>query len=115
MVGTARIRECIEDSSRTKEIRDAIAKGFTTYGMQTFDQSLMYLLEKGLITYEEALLQCSNPDDFALKVRGIYSTSDDRWEGFDAKVEMEEEEQEAEEAPRGAEGSEGMKIERFDK
>lgn len=117
MIGTARIRECIEDSARTKEIRDAIAKGFTTYGMQTFDQSLMYLLEKGLITYEEALLQCSNPDDFALKVRGIYSTSDDRWEGFEAKVEMEETEQEeqVEEQPNEGEETEGTKIERFDK
>jgi twitching motility protein PilT len=85
--------------------------------MQTFDQSLMYLLEKGLITYEEALLQCSNPDDFALKVRGIYSTSDDRWEGFEAKVEMEQEEQgEArEETPSQDEETEDMKIERFDK
>jgi len=92
MVNTAFIRECIEDGTRTKEIRDAIAKGFTSYGMQTFDQSLMYLLEKNLITYEEALLQSSNPDDFALKVRGIYSTSDTRWEGFDAKIEQEKEE-----------------------
>jgi len=57
--------------------------------MQTFDQSLMYLLEKNLITYEEALQQSSNPDDFALKVRGIYSTSDARWEGFEAKIEEE--------------------------
>jgi twitching motility protein PilT len=92
MGNTAFIRECIEDGTRTKEIRDAIAKGFTSYGMQTFDQSLMYLLEKNLITYEEALLQSSNPDDFALKVRGIYSTSDTRWEGFDAKIEQEKEE-----------------------
>lgn len=117
MVSTARIRECIEDSSRTKEIRDAIARGYTTYAMQTFDQSLMYLLEKGLINYEEALLQCSNPDDFALKVRGIYSTSDDRWEGFDAKVDMEQEEA-AETQPEPSEegeDSKGMKIERFDK
>ena len=92
MVNTAFIRECIEDGTKTKEIRDAIAKGFTTYGMQTFDQSLMYLLEKNLITYEEALLQSTNPDDFALKVRGIYSTSDTRWEGFEARIEQEKEE-----------------------
>ena len=50
-----------------------------------------------------------------MKVRGIYSTSDDRWEGFDAKVEMEDEEQEEREEPSEAEDSEGMKIERFDK
>ncbi len=83
MVSTARIRECIEDSAKTKEIRDIIAKGYTTYGMQTFDQSLLDLLGKKLITYDQALKQSSNPDDFALKVGGVYSTSDTRWEGFD--------------------------------
>jgi len=92
MINTARIRECIDDAAKTKEIHDAISKGYTTYGMQTFDQSLMYLLEKELITYEEALTQCSNPDDFALKVKGIYSTSDAGWEGFEAKIAEEEEE-----------------------
>jgi len=91
LINTARIRDCIDDPSKTKEIRDVIARGYTSYGMQTFDQSLMYLLEKKLITYEEALLQCSNPDDFALKVKGIYSTSDAGWEGFEAKMAEEEE------------------------
>jgi hypothetical protein len=44
--------------------------------MQTFDQSLLMLYKKGLITYEEAITTASNPDDFALKVKGIQSTSD---------------------------------------
>jgi len=44
--------------------------------MQTFDQSLLMLYKKGLITYEEALMTASNPDDFALKVKGVQSTSD---------------------------------------
>ena len=35
------IRECIDDKDKTKQIPDAISQGFTTYGMQTFDQSLM--------------------------------------------------------------------------
>src|SRR5690348_11774540 len=43
MIGTARIRDCIDDKEKTKQIPDAIAQGFTTYGMQTFDQSLMQL------------------------------------------------------------------------
>ncbi|MHB8764196.1 MAG: type IV pilus twitching motility protein PilT [Deferrisomatales bacterium] len=79
MVATARIRECIEVPEKTKEIRTAIAEGFSTYGMQTFDQSLMALLKRNLITYKEALRQSSNPDDFALKMSGISSTSDTRW------------------------------------
>lgn len=83
MVSTARIRECIEDKEKTKEISDAIAKGHTTYGMQTFDQSIMALMNKGFITYEEALAQSSNPDDFALRVKGVSGTSDEGWKEFE--------------------------------
>ena len=83
MVSTARIRECIADKDRTKEIHDAISKGFTTYGMQTFDQSLMNLVKQELVTYDEALKHVSNPDDFALRFRGIGSTSDGTWDDFE--------------------------------
>jgi len=89
MVSTARIRECISDKERTKELPDAIAKGFTTYGMQTFDQSLMHLVKQELVTYEEALKHVSNPDDFALRFRGIASTSDGTWDDFEGKEEDE--------------------------
>ncbi len=83
LMSTARIRECIEDKEKTKKIFDAISKGHSTYGMQTFDQSILSLLHKGLITYNEALLQSSNPADFELKVKGVVSTSDTEWEGFE--------------------------------
>ncbi len=83
MVSTARIRECIADPERNKEIPEAIAKGFTTYGMQTFDQSLMSLLKRGLVKYEECLRYVSNPDDFALRFKGISATSDGTWEDFE--------------------------------
>jgi twitching motility protein PilT len=77
----------VEDKDRTKEIPDAISQGHTTYGMQTFDQSLMGLLKAGFVTYEEALRQATNPDDFALRVSGISGTSDSKWDGFEAKAE----------------------------
>jgi len=93
LVTTARVRECIADKDRTKEIHDAIAKGFTTYGMQTFDQSLMHLVKKGLVTYEESLKHVSNPDDFALRFRGIASTSDGQWESFEGAKEGHEKEE----------------------
>ncbi len=83
MRSTARVRECISDKDRTKELHDAIAKGFTTYGMQTFDQSLMHLVKGELVTYDEALKHVSNPDDFALRFRGIASTSDGTWDDFE--------------------------------
>jgi twitching motility protein PilT len=85
MVSTGLVRECIQIPERTRELRDAIARGYTTYGMQTFDQSLMALWREGLITFDEALAQSTNPDDFALKARGISSTSDSRWDDFDVE------------------------------
>jgi twitching motility protein PilT len=87
LLATARVRELIEDKDRTKEIPDAISQGHTTYGMQTFDQSLMALLRSHLITYEEALRQATNPDDFALRVSGVSGTSDSKWDSFERPVE----------------------------
>ncbi|MFL5346435.1 MAG: type IV pilus twitching motility protein PilT [Hyalangium sp.] len=83
---TARVRELIEDKDRTKEIHDAIAQGFDTYGMQTFDQSLMGLVRNGLVSYEEAHRQATNPDDFALRFSGISGTADSKWDNFDSKA-----------------------------
>ena len=93
LVSTARIRECIIEKEKTAEIQDAIAKGYTTYGMQTFDQSLMALLKRGFISYDEALRQSTNPDDFALRVKGILATGDTPWDDFE-KVSEEEEDKE---------------------
>ncbi len=90
MVSTGRIRELIMDAERTLEIPEAIAKGNVNYGMQTFDQSLMALLRRGFITYDEALLQSSNPDDFALRFSGIEGTSSQQWQGFDSKPNKED-------------------------
>jgi twitching motility protein PilT len=92
LVSTARVRECIIEKDKTNEINDAIAKGVTSYGMQSFDQSLMFLLKESLITYEEALKHCTNPDDFTLRVKGILATSDTTWEDFEGLEKGKEEE-----------------------
>jgi twitching motility protein PilT len=76
LVATATIKDCILDPDKTRLIPDVVAQGAIHYGMQTFDQSLFSLFKSGLITYEEALRGATNPDDFALKVKGIQSTSD---------------------------------------
>ncbi len=81
---TAYIRDCIENKEKTKLIRDAIAQGTSQYGMQTFDQSLYNLYKRDLISFEEALRQATNPDEFKLKVAGIQSTSDMAAEEMDA-------------------------------
>jgi twitching motility protein PilT len=82
-VCTATVREHIVDADKTRKLHDVIASGVSQYGMQTFDQSLMTLYTRGLITYEEALHWCSNPEDFALRVRGIESTADATWSRTD--------------------------------
>lgn len=76
LVATATIKDCIMDPDKTKMIPDVIAQGKIHYGMQTFDQSLFDLYKSGLVTYEEAMRRATNPDDFALKVKGVHSTSD---------------------------------------
>jgi twitching motility protein PilT len=90
LVSTARVRECIIEKDKTTEINDAIARGVTSYGMQSFDQSLMFLMKEALVTYDEALKHCTNPDDFALRVKGILAASDAGWEDFE-RLEKEKE------------------------
>ena len=81
-IATATVRECVMDPDKTRKLNDVIAGSVSQYAMQTFDQSLMSLYTRGLISYEEALHWCTNPDDFALRVRGIESTADATWQGM---------------------------------
>ncbi len=68
MVMTGRIRDLILDPAQTHNMKTAIQEG-DFYGMQTFDQSLLNLFEKGLISMAEAQLVASNPHDFKLMVQ----------------------------------------------
>jgi twitching motility protein PilT len=76
MIGTALIRDCIREAKRTSDIPAIIAQGAMQYGMQTFDQHLLQLYRDGVVSYETAREAASNPDDFDLKVRGIFSTAE---------------------------------------
>ncbi|MDO9124364.1 MAG: hypothetical protein Q7V12_08065, partial [Deltaproteobacteria bacterium] len=58
--------------------------------------SLMYLMKLNLVTFEEALKHCTNPDDFALRVKGILATSDTSWDDFESLEKEREKEQETE-------------------
>lgn len=71
LVNTARVKELVADPKRTREIRDAIATGRDPYGMVSFDQSLTELVQRQIITYDEAVRNATNPDDFALYFRGF--------------------------------------------
>jgi len=75
LISTPLIRDYILHEEKTSQVRDAIAAGTSQYGMQTFDQSLFYLYQSGLITLEEALRGSTNPDEFRLRLAGIQNTS----------------------------------------
>ncbi len=75
LISTPLIRDYILHEEKTASIRDAIAAGTSQYGMQTFDQSLFYLYQSGLISLEEALRGSTNPDEFRLRLAGIQNTS----------------------------------------
>jgi len=66
MVNTERIREMIEEPTRTREIKNAIQEGLHPYGMMTFDQSLLTLVQNGLVHIDDAMTAASKPHDFTL-------------------------------------------------
>ena len=68
MVVTGVIRDCIVDPARTEEIREHIAEGRTNYGMQTFDQCLMDLVQEDQVDFAVAKAAATNPSDFELKL-----------------------------------------------
>ncbi len=75
LMSTPLIRDYILHEDKTASIRDAIAAGTSQYGMQTFDQSLFYLYQSGLVNLDEALRGSTNPDEFRLRLAGIQNTT----------------------------------------
>jgi twitching motility protein PilT len=74
LIATEAIRDLIRDPARTGEIPDYVAEGRDQYGMQTFDQHLMELVNTGAVTFETAKAAASNPSDFELKLRTFGTT-----------------------------------------
>jgi twitching motility protein PilT len=71
MIVTSTIRDLIRDRNRVGEVKDYIAEGRDQYGMQTFDQHLMDLVDEGTVTFEVARAAASNPADFELKLKTL--------------------------------------------
>jgi twitching motility protein PilT len=65
-----RIRDLILDSDRTHEIYDIVAES-QFYGMQTFDQAILELYRRGLVSLDEALAGATNPHDFQVSLRKL--------------------------------------------
>lgn len=71
MIVSAAIRDCIKEPQRIDEIRTFMEEGRAQYGMQTFDQHLTSLVNQGLVAYEVAKAQATNPADFELKMKTL--------------------------------------------
>jgi twitching motility protein PilT len=68
LVNTGRIAERISDPDKTAEIHEVIAEG-GYYGMLTFDQSLLHLVQSGRVSVDAALAGSSSPHDFKLQLQ----------------------------------------------
>lgn len=71
LINNTRIQDMIVKPERTGQIHSAIEESRTSYGMQSFDQSLADLVSMELIEFEEALKQATNPEDFSIQFTGI--------------------------------------------
>ncbi len=79
LVNNQRVREMIEKPNQTGDIRMAIEEGQSSWGMQSFDQSLMDLLVNDVIALPEALALSRSPEDFKIRLAGITAMDGKKW------------------------------------
>ena len=70
LINTGRVFDRLVDPEQTDGIVDVIADG-GYYGMQSFDQALVALVQDGLVTTEEARRTATSPHDFDLQLSGV--------------------------------------------
>src|SRR5437867_8026822 len=68
LVNTGRVAERIEDPDKTSEIKDVIKDG-AFYGMITFDQWLLRLIQDGTVSIADAMQAVSSRHDFELAMQ----------------------------------------------
>jgi twitching motility protein PilT len=97
---TGRVKDMIMNPEETGKLPEVISEG-AYYGMQTFDQALLYHVQQGRVAMEEALKAATHPHDFKLLVSsdGLRSTS------VESVLPQDEEEEPAPPAGNGAQPS----------
>jgi twitching motility protein PilT len=75
LIVTPFVRDAIVDPDKTSLIPDAIVAGRSQYGMQSFDQDILRLVQHEIVTIDEALRWVTNVEEFKLRLRGITSGS----------------------------------------
>ena len=71
LIGNELVRDEIRHGSNLEALKDTVRTSQETYGMQSFDQSLLDLFNRGIISAEEAKAQASNKKDLELALSGI--------------------------------------------
>jgi twitching motility protein PilT len=73
---TGRVRDMIMNPDDTGKLPEVIIEG-AYYGMQSFDQALLYHVQQNRVSMEDALKAATHPHDFKLLVSsdGLRSTS----------------------------------------
>ena len=70
MINTPIVRRLLEDD-RLEKLPQAIETG-SHDGMMTFDQSLLKLIESGLITEEQGLQASTHPEQLKMNLSGVF-------------------------------------------
>lgn len=70
LVSTGRVFDRVANPEKTHEIEEVIAEG-EYYGMQTFDQSLLSLYRKNLVSRREAMAGATHPGDLRLALERV--------------------------------------------
>jgi twitching motility protein PilT len=68
LVNTGRVAERIADEEKTSEIEEVVAEG-GYYGMMTFDQALLKLIQEGRVSVDDAMQAVSSVHDFELALQ----------------------------------------------
>ncbi len=85
LIKNARIESLILEG-RENEITDALKDGKDTYKTQTFDQSLIDLYKKGIISKKEAYLNASNRNDLKLQMDMLESETQDEFGDYKISI-----------------------------
>ncbi|OGR02376.1 MAG: hypothetical protein A2284_00870 [Deltaproteobacteria bacterium RIFOXYA12_FULL_61_11] len=103
LINTRRVMEILDEGEDLAGLADVITEGYDPYRMQTFDQHLMYHLKLGRISYDEAMANSTNAQDFKLRFQGIHTGgSGGGWVAFDQAIEAELEKLKNAPAPSGS-------------
>ena len=84
MINNPRVQDMIEHPEKTKDIKQVIEESRSSWGMQSFDQSLMDLLTHNFISLEEALSLSSTPEDFKIRFAGVTQMDGKKWSEHDS-------------------------------